>query len=387
MSHEQLNGVIAHNGTGSICIGFHTAGSQKVVCRQLFSQQKMLSSRHETTLRNLRDLYNNPLNHFRNLHYFMQDLSLRLASNMMEDIQSLKKCLNFRDPRSLCTILYEMTPTLIGEQAIHENFLLCLSDAITLMEISELARNPNLQQLPRTGLVELALSARGQALRNVIWGSPDAIEPLKAWFENPFQIETREIGIINSASFFWGSHWIIPLLQHNPPKRSGKSEKAAQLREIENANIPCTHPLLLFARETSDGVNFIGACLHSRHPNLDNKRHQVFTSTVVKIIGGGEEYKNYLLLNELLKKIIALTFNPKQTARLKATQTAMLQAVESNPSLREDMEQLLTTHFYGRDSVEECFRGSPYYQEIMQHLGSQQLVAEEVPTRTKGCGL
>jgi len=124
-------------------------------------------------------------------------------------------------------------------------------------------------------------------------------------------------------------------------------------------------------------MNYIEVCCRSRYSKLDNKRKQLIPSGVVRAISQAPDLKNVLLLNALLKKIIELTFNPKQKAAFKATRIAMLKAVESNPSLREDMAQLLTTHFYGNDSVEECLQGSPYYQEVMTHLRSKTPDVEE----------
>jgi len=394
---------MAHNGSGSICLGIQYGQAHQYVAKR-----KKISARDESTLVELIHKYIYLTDHLYDMNHFMQELSFRFTCNTIGAIYSLQETLNLRDPKSLVTILSEIPllrrtlHTLISINNSMENvdfsvqeFLFSLSDAITMREIIELARDPNLHQRPRTGLVELALSPRAQALRYMVWGTAESKTILETWFNDPFQIKTETIGIIDSAQFFWGPRACSRLrsnvheLTSQYDGRRKKSEKSRDLEEIQNALINSNHPLLFLAAETSNGVNRIEVCFQSRNPNLDNQRKQVFPSGVVRAISKAPELKNVLLLNAVLKKISNGTFNRKQKQHLETTRLAMLNAVESNPSLREDMEQLLTTRFYGNDSVEECLRGSPYYQEVMTHLrGETPDVEKFVKTRRgRGCGV
>ena len=392
------NTLYAHSGDARVVLRSQMDPSKTPKTIQCFLREKHLPWPVEHGLETLRELttwrleFDNTIQYYQSINRLMQCFHENI--HLRDLAQMITRQIPIRDPRALLLLCQDGNDGIgLREYGNSANFS-TIFDAITFLEILELAMRDDLHTLPRTGLVELARSERGQALRTLEWGSDAAEQCLKAWFEDPFEIQTEKIGIIRSHKFCWGKDANKGGIFSYPSDKNSKpptSRKLATIYDARNAcfyNLP-SNPLAIESQKSQDGVSVMDASCSSRHPHGDKFFKKLIPATIVADCKGAPELKNYQLLDALLKKIIGWMSHPKQKAQkaqLEETRLAMLWAVCSNPSLRYDMPQLLTTRFDGKDSVKDCLAGTWYYRELMKHLGNEEPELEESIKQGRGRG-
>jgi len=101
------------------------------------------------------------------------------------------------------------------------------------------------------------------------------------------------------------------------------------------------------------------------------------------------DFRNYIVLEALLKKMVAWTDDEKKQQKIEAICNRMVRAAEQDPSLQFDTKRLLMTRFDDGESVLECLDGTPFYQDITKYFGHgiDCRAAHEEPQRKRGCGL
>ena len=202
---------------------------------------------------------------------------------------------------------------------------------------------------------------------------------LQGLFENwerPREIQTHDLGIVRSGKVLIGSRrefeyaydfCASDLIEKYASSKMG-SEKQRLFARIDPSrdNGLKGNPLLCCAQEIKPGLRVADAFCLSRNEKWDRQYKKLIPRSFSQSLKKYDSMRHYINFDAVLLKLIGWLSDGKYKNDLDAARKRMCRAVQANPSLLNDINQLWHTEFFGGPSINSCLKDPTYRRQIIR---------------------